>query len=72
MLQSSNKGVIMTKRTLIWLGVVIGGIGTIGEILMLAAKVKGRSIGVLILWAAVLAVSLYFMQKDQKENRSNK
>lgn len=62
----------MSKRISIWIGVGLGGVGVIGEILMLAGKTKGSSIAVLIFWAAVLAVSLYYMQKDQKENSADK
>jgi len=56
----------MGKRTFIYIGVILGGIGTVGEILMLLMNAKGGNVGVLVFWMLVLAVSLYYMNKDQK------
>lgn len=61
----------MLKRTFVIIGIVIGLIGAAGSLLMLVSGNQNFNGGVLFLWGAVLAISIYYSRKDTQD-KTNK
>jgi hypothetical protein len=59
----------MGKRALIYIGMVVGALGTLGSVMMLINGVETANPLVAVFWLAVFGISLYYAsQLDKNKN----